>query len=91
MTNLEQTVLETFRQLPPLKQQEVLEFLAILQQSPQPSSATAEELVQAHQIITKGLGRAKATPLKSSQEIWSEFEQVREKIHAQYQEKLQSS
>jgi len=57
MTNLEQTVLETFRQLSPGKQQEVLEFLCLLQQSSQPSAATAEELVKAHQIITKGLER----------------------------------
>jgi hypothetical protein len=57
MANLEQTVLETFRQLSPGKQQEVLEFLSLLQQSSQPSAATAEELVKAHQIITKGLER----------------------------------
>jgi hypothetical protein len=57
MVNLEQTVLETFRQLSPGKQQEVLEFLCLLQQSSQPSAATAEELVKAHQIITKGLER----------------------------------
>ena len=57
MANLEQTVLETFRQLSPAKQQEVLEFLCLLQQSSEPSAATAEELVKAHQIITKGLER----------------------------------
>ena len=57
MANLEQTVLQTFRQLSPAKQQEVLEFLCLLQQSSEPSAATAEELVKAHQIITKGLER----------------------------------
>jgi hypothetical protein len=91
MANLEQTVLETFRKLSPGKQQEVLEFLTLLEQSSQPSEATAEELAKAHQIITKGLERAKATPPLSSQEIWSKFEQVRGKISSQYQEKLQSS
>ena len=84
MANLEQTVLETFRQLSPGKQQEVLEFLSLLQQSSQPSAATAEELVKAHQIITKGLERAKAVPPLSSQEIWSQIEQVREDVSAQY-------
>ena len=42
MANLEQTVLETFGQLSPGKQQEVLEFLCLLQQSSQPSAATAK-------------------------------------------------
>jgi len=39
MANLEQTVLETFRQLSPGKQQEVLEFLCLLQQSSHTKSA----------------------------------------------------
>jgi hypothetical protein len=49
------------------------------------------ELKQAHQIITRGLKRTSYAPPKSPQEIWSEFEQVREKIYTQYQAKQPSN
>jgi hypothetical protein len=90
MANPEETVLTTFRQLPKEKQQEVLDFLAIIQDiSPLPP--TKEELEQANQIITRGLQRARTTPPKLPQQIWSEFEEVVAKISAQYHEKQPSN
>lgn len=90
MANLEETVLTTFRQLPLEKQQEVLDFLEIIQDiSPLPP--TKQELEQANQIITRGLQRARSAPPKPPQQIWSEFEQVVAKISAQYHEKQPSN
>lgn len=89
MNNLEQAVLDRFRQLSLEKQQEVLRFLELLQQdsNTQPIEAEAKTI---NEIISKGLKRAISAPSKSTQEIWSEFVQVKNKIANQYEELSQN-
>lgn len=85
ISNLEQVVLDQFRQLSLEKQQELLQFLEILQQGVNAQSPEAEAKT-VNDIISKGLKRAMFAPSKSTQEIWSEFAKMKDKIANQYEE-----
>jgi hypothetical protein len=78
---IEQTLLEKLRELPPEKQQEVLQFVELLQQS-QIAPPTEDELAKAKDIIARGLTRAMNTPPRPPEVIWAEFEAVRSRIAA---------
>ncbi|WP_013335123.1 hypothetical protein [Gloeothece verrucosa] len=85
MTELEQTILSKLRQLSVEKQQEVLHFLDFLQQGLK-TPPTEEESQIVNEIIALSLKRAMVTPSKSTQEIWDEFERVKNKIAVEYEQ-----
>jgi|GEM_PF-1339188 len=96
--SIEQIVIEEIRELTPEKQQEVLNFVRLLQQDKiarltaneiaiaslqdKIESPTANELDIASEIIARGLTRAMNSPVRSYEVIWAEFETVRSRIAA---------
>lgn len=79
MPNLEQTVLEKFRQLSVEKQGDVLQFLDLIEQdiSAKPTDA---ELKQASDILNRAKQRARSNPPQSAEQLWAEFNQVKNAI-----------
>ena len=79
MPNLEQTVLEKFRQLSVEKQGDVLQFLDLIEQdiSVKPTDA---ELKEARDILNRAKQRAMSSPPQSAEQLWAEFNQVKNAI-----------
>ncbi|WP_013324178.1 hypothetical protein [Gloeothece verrucosa] len=90
MNNLEQQVLETFRKLSVEKQNDVLEFLELIEQEPA-KDPTDEELRKAREIINKAKQRARSSAAKSAPELWKEFNQIKNLIADQYEDETKSS
>jgi hypothetical protein len=88
ITNIEQTLLDKFRQLSQQKQQDVLQFLNLIQPDINPKT-TNEELSQAKEILMRAKNRALSTPQKSAQQLWSEFNEIKNDIAQQYGQDLE--
>ena len=76
MTVKEQIIQELDR-IPESYLEKLLGFLYFLEQ---PSQLDSEELSKAEVIIQRGLNIAITKPKRSPEEIWSEFELVRNRI-----------
>ena len=75
MTVKEQIIQELDR-IPESYLEKVLDFLCFLEQ---PSRLDSGELSKAEVIVQRGLNIAITKPKRSSEEIWSEFESIRNK------------
>lgn len=84
MTNLEQVVINKFRNLSVEKQEDVLQFLDLIQQDLS-EKPTLMEVTQAREILDKARQRALANPQKPSSQLWDEFNQVKDAIAEEYE------
>ena len=86
ITNLEQTVLEKFRQLSVEKQEDVLHFLDLIQQDllKKPTDA---EVKEARKILSRAKQRAMSNSPKSAQELWTDFNRVKNALAEEYENK----
>ncbi len=86
ITNLEQTVLEKFRQLSVEKQEDVLHFLDLIQQDllKKPTDAEVEK---ARKILSRAKQRAMSNSPKSVQELWTDFNRVKNALAEEYENK----
>jgi hypothetical protein len=86
INNLEQTVLEKFRQLSQEKQADVLQFLDLIEQdiSTKPTDA---ELKLAKDILSRAKQRAVSISPQSAQQLWAKFNQVKMEIATDFENK----
>lgn len=84
MTNLEQVVINKFRNLSVEKQEDVLQFLDLIQQDLS-DKPTLMEVTQAREIRDRARQRALANPQKSASQLWDEFNQVKDSIAEEYE------
>ena len=86
MPNLEQTVLEKFRQLSREKQWDVLQFLDLIGQDldAQPTDAKLQE---ASDILNRAKQRARSNSPQSAQQLWAEFNQAKNAIADDFENK----
>ncbi|MEA5535528.1 hypothetical protein [Crocosphaera sp. XPORK-15E] len=86
ITNIEKTVLDKFRKLSTEKQQDVLEFLDLIEQdvSEQPTNLEGKE---AKEILQRAKERAQSNVSKSVDELWDDFNQVKDQIASEFENK----
>ena len=81
--NLEKAVISKFRNLSTEKQEDVLQFLELIQ--PDLSEKfTITEVEQAKEIRDRAKKRALANSRKSSSELWDEFNEIKGAISEEY-------
>lgn len=86
MTNLERIVIHKFRKLSPEKQEDVLDFLDLMQQDLQ-EKITDKEVKQAREILNRAQKRALASPHKSASQLWDDFSHIKNSIAEEYETK----
>ena len=84
--NLEQTVLEKFRQLSREQQKDILELLDIMANNIS-DSPTNLEIKNAREILSSAKTKAKSTPPRPSEELWGEFNRIKNLIAEDYENK----
>jgi len=90
MTNLEQVVINKFRNLSVEKQEDVLQFLDLIQQDFS-DKATLIKVTQAREILDGARQRALANPQKPASQLWDEFNQVKDTIAEEYERRSKIS
>jgi hypothetical protein len=86
MANLEQTVLEKFRQLSLDKQEDVLQFLELIGQDI-PLKPTDTEVKEARDILNRAKQRAMSYPPQSPQQLWLKLNHVKNAIADDFETK----
>ena len=83
-------VINKFRNLSVEKQEDVLQFLDLIQQdfSDKP---TLIEVTQAREILDGARQRALANPQKPASQLWDDFNQVKDTIAEEYERRLEIS
>jgi hypothetical protein len=84
MTNLEQVVINRFRNLSAEKQEDVLQFLDLIQQDLS-DKPTLIEVTQAREILDGARQRALANPQKPASQLWDNFNQMKDTIAEEYE------
>jgi len=90
MTNLEQVVINKFRNLSVEKQEDVLQFLDLIQQDLF-DKPTLIEVTQAREILDGARQRALANPQKPVSQLWNDFNQVKDAITEEYERRSKIS
>lgn len=90
MTNLEQVVINKFRNLSVEKQEDVLQFLDLIQQDFS-NKPTLIEVTQAREILDGARQRALANPQKPVSQLWNDFNQVKDAIAEEYERRSKIS
>ncbi|MDJ0732181.1 MAG: hypothetical protein QNJ33_19565 [Crocosphaera sp.] len=82
----QQTFLEKFDKLSNEQQKDVLEFLDIIDEDVS-ETPTNLERKEAKEILQRAKERAKSNVSKSVDELWSDFNQVKDKIASEFENK----
>jgi hypothetical protein len=90
MTNLEQVVINKFRNLSVEKQEDVLQFLDLIQQDLF-DKPTLIEATQAREILDGARQRALANPRKPALQLWDDFNRVKDAIAEEYERRSEIS
>jgi hypothetical protein len=90
MTNLEQVVINRFRNLSVEKQEDVLQFLDLIQQDLS-DKPTLIEVTQAREILDRARQRALANPQKPASQLWDDFNQIKNAIAEEYERRSKIS
>jgi len=85
-TNLEKTVLQKFRQLSKEHQKDILDLLDLMANDSS-ESPTELETENARRILSSAKQKAKSAPLKPSEELWGEFNRIKNRIAEDYETK----
>ncbi|MEA5511109.1 hypothetical protein VB715_15145 [Crocosphaera sp. UHCC 0190] len=86
ITNIEKTVLDKFRKLSNEKQKDVLEFLDLIEQDVS-EKATNLDREEATAILKRAKERTQSNVSKSVDELWNDFNQVKDQIASEFENK----
>ncbi len=86
ITNIEKTFLEKFRKLSTEKQKDVLDFLDLIEQDVSEKNINLERK-EAKDILQRAKKRAQSNVSKSIDELWSDFNQVKDQITSEFENK----
>jgi cell division septum initiation protein DivIVA len=84
MINLEHIIISKLRKLSIEKQEDVLQFLDLIEEDLSGKQTTAE-IEQANEILERAKRRALKSPLKSPSQLWNEFNQAKSSIYEAYE------
>jgi hypothetical protein len=84
-TNIEKTVLDKFRKLSTEKQQDVLQFLDLIEQDVSEKPTTLERK-EAKEILQRSKKRSRSNVSKSVNELWSDFNKVKDQIASEFED-----
>ncbi|GEM_PF-6154572 len=84
IANIEEVVIQKFRQLSVEKQDDVLQFINLIEQDVS-AKPTKQEIKEAREILNRAKKRALANPEKSLSQLWDEFNQVKNTIAQEYE------
>ncbi|MGK7930769.1 MAG: hypothetical protein AB4041_04970 [Microcystaceae cyanobacterium] len=84
MINLEQIIINKIRSLSLEKQEDVLQFLDLIDEDLS-KTITPSEIEQAKEILDRAKRRALDSPSKSPSQLWNEFNQAKSSISEEYE------